>query len=84
MSAHTARVALAVLRTCPFCYGLGHEDDGRPCLHCEGLGNYLRAIERRCYRAGRDDALEQARYGVRQLGKILEQPVPPGASELRG
>lgn len=84
MSAHAGDAALALLRVCPFCHGSGRQpyngDWTDPdaelvdCHRCDGSGDLLGALLLRAYRAGRDDALEEALAGLRQVTAMLEQP----------
>jgi len=77
--------ALGALRTCPACYGKGRVPyNGKvlpvgelvACARCDGTGDMLGALLMRAYRAGREDALEDARRMLEQTAAVVGRPFP--------
>lgn len=94
MSAELAERALSLLRICPYCYGkrqVPYDGVVRPecelvdCERCEGSGDYIGSLMLRCYRAGRDDALDEIRSAMRQVADMAEraQPHTLNAEQMR-
>lgn len=95
MTAPLAERALQALHICPDCGATGREphdgDWSNPdaemvdCHRCDGTGDLLGALLTRAYRVGRDDALEEMRSAIVQVGEMinLAQPRTLTADELQ-